>query len=469
MTPEHMAEIVSQAIDVAVAPLVSRLAVAEAQLSAYDLAASSKHVGDLRERVAVHEARTEPLLSKVAELDARPWVTKQLLDGMEATIAGLRTKMAELEARAPVPGPAGPVGEKGEQGLAGIGLPGPAGPAGPAGPQGEPGPMGLTGPAGAQGEKGDPGEKGADGLNGKDGAPGPQGEKGSDGQNGKDGSVGPQGQKGLDGAQGPAGERGADGLNGKDGAPGERGEKGIDGAAGLNGKDGRDGIDGKDGAPGPQGQKGLDGAHGKDGKDGLNGKDGAVGQAGEKGLDGRDGVGIAGALLGRDGDLVLTFTDGTSKSVGIVSGKDGAPGLNGKDADHAAILKHLSDEIDKWERPQNGKDGRDGLNGKDGFSLKDFSVAFDEAKGYRFCFKSEDLQVEEPIAVPFHAGIWQSGRSYVAGANVTAKGSTWTALAETHGARPGEDTPESRVWRLAVKRGADGKPGKDGKNGGGDE
>lgn len=442
MTPETMAEIVAQAIDVATAPLAARLAAAEAQLAAFDLASSSKFVGELRERVAVQEARTEPLLTKVAELDARPWATKQLWDAMAESFTDIRTKVATLEARAAVPGPMGQ--------------------------QGEPGPMGPQGPAGPSGAKGEAGERGADGapgMNGKDGAPGERGEKGLDG---------------ASGAKGDTGEPGVPGLNGKDGAPGERGEKGADG---RDGKDGADGI----------GQKGLDGRDGKDADMGVlaasiktmvakaaatlpRPKDGQsvtvddvapmIEREVQRRVDAlpkaKDGVGVTGALLDRDGHLVISLSDGTTKACGLVVGRDGAPGLAGKDADTPAILEALTKQINAWERPANGKDGRDGLDGNDGLGFDDLSLVFDDAKGYRLRFKRAEVEREFPIAVPFHTGIWQPGRSYVKGAGVTVKGSTFIALEETHGARP----EESKVWRLSAKRGADGKDGKDGRPGG---
>jgi integrin beta 3 len=208
------------------------------------------------------------------------------------------------------------------------------------------------------------------------------------------------------------------------------------------------------GPQGPQGQKGLDG---------TNGQPGTPGPQGQKGY---DGIGIADLLLDRDGHLVVTLQNGVMKDAGLVVGKDGAPGLNGKDADQAAILDTLTKQIDSWPRPKDGQDGINGKDGLDGLGFDDMDVAFDEAKGFRFVWSQGERRKEVAMPFQFHAGVWQHGRSYVAGSTVTAKGSQYVALAETKGARPGEDTPESRVWRLVVKRGADGKNGKDGKNGG---
>jgi integrin beta 3 len=334
MTSQEMADIMAQAIDLAMAPITTRLAVAEARLAAYDMA-SRKDVG-----------------------------------GLVESVASLRTKVAELEARPPAV------------------MEGPPGPPGPAGPQGDAG------------------------VPGKDGSPG---------------------RDGVDGVQGPQGEKGLDGVNGKDGAPGAVGQKGADG------------INGKDGQPGADGQKGLDGT---------------------------DGIGLADALIDREGRLVLTMSNGSTKAIGTVAGKDGAPGAAGRDADDAGIIDRLSKQIDSWDRPTNGKDGRDGIDGKDGtdgLGVDDLDLVFDESKGYRLVWSNGAKSIQRSLAVPFHAGVWMDGRSYVTGACVTAKGSTWIALAATKGAVPGAATEESRVWRLAVKRGADGKPGKDGKRGGDDE
>ena len=77
--------------------------------------------------------------------------------GLSAQVAALNTKVLQLEARAPVPGPAGEKGDRGE-----------------------------TGP------------KGHDGM----GAPGRDGQPGVPGAPGRDGEVGARGEKGLDGAAG---------------------------------------------------------------------------------------------------------------------------------------------------------------------------------------------------------------------------------------------------------------------------
>jgi hypothetical protein len=100
-------------------------------------------------------------------------------------VEGLTARLAEVEARAPVPGPEGPMGP--------------------------------------------PGKDGADGAPGRDGIDGKDGEPGKDGRDGIDG------------------KDGADGAPGRDGADGAPGRDGADGVAGRDGIDGKDGVDGRDG------------------------------------------------------------------------------------------------------------------------------------------------------------------------------------------------------------------------------
>ena len=61
-----------------------------------------------------------------------------------------------------------------------------------------------------------------------------------------------------------------------------------------------------------------------------------------------------------------------------------------------------------------------------------------------------------------HFGVWNEATTYPLGASVTHDGSTWIALAESTGAKPGTTSDRFVGWRLVVKRGADGKAGRAG-------
>jgi hypothetical protein len=230
---------------------------------------------------------------------------------------------------------------------------------------------------------------------------------------------------------GRAGTDGRDGVNGKDGKDGEPGRDGKDApevtpeqigeavarylaenppAAGKDGRDGIDGANGKDGDPGQPGADGKDGADGSDGRDG------------EKGT---DGAGVADAVIDREGSLVLTMTDGRTKSLGIVVGKDGRDGGPGAD----------------------GRDGADGL----GFDDLDLAESDD---GVVLRFVRGDVTKEFPLPVIIDRGVFKEGGTYRKGNGVTWGGSFWIAQKDDPDGKP--DSPDSG-WRLAVKRGQNGK------------
>jgi len=179
------------------------------------------------------------------------------------------------------------------------------------------------------------------------------------------------------------------------------------------------GRDGRDGLPGPAGEKGLDGKDGVSGRDGKDGIDGLNGKDGAPGLNGKDGI------------------DG-------LHGKDGAPGLNGKDG------------IDGLR----GKDGAPGLNG----TLDQLKVVQSpDLRTISLCFKSTGEPIEGGtfvLPVVLDRGVWKEGTTYQAGDGVTWAGSFWIAQAETID-KPGDG---ATAYRLAVKAGREGKPGRDGKD-----
>ncbi len=161
------------------------------------------------------------------------------------------------------------------------------------------------------------------------------------------------------------------------------------------------------------------------GEQGPAGKDGADGPAGERGLDGKDGVGLAGALIDRDGTLVVTLTDGTAKTLGLVIGKDGAAGLDGKD-------------------------------GADALGFDDLSIEFDGERDFKFVMVRGEARKEfGPYSMPvlIDRGVWREAE-YKRGDVTSWGGSAWIAQRDT------SDKPEtSDAWRLAVKRGRDGRDG----------
>lgn len=156
---------------------------------------------------------------------------------------------------------------------------------------------------------------------------------------------------------------------------------------------------------------------GERGEDGLPGEKGADGAPGASGDPGKDGVGIADALIDKDGALVLTLSDGRTKSLGVVIGRDGEPGRDGSDG----ITPTFIDAE---------------------FVGRTLRLKFD---GERSC--------EFQLATPEYVGVFKEAETYEPGDMVSWAGSTWHCD-EPKGLKPG--SPDSG-WTLAVKKGRDGK------------
>jgi hypothetical protein len=133
---------------------------------------------------------------------------------------------------------------------------------------------------------------------------------------------------------------------------------------------------------------------------------------------GPSGVGLADALIDRQGALVLTMSDGSTKNLGVVIGRDGNDGAT--------------------------------------FTLDDFDIVpLDDGRTFKFCFTRGEVchSFEFAFPVVLDRGVFTAGKQYVEGDAVTWGGSLWIAQRATD-AKP--DAPDSG-FRLAVKRGRDGK------------
>ncbi len=213
--------------------------------------------------------------------------------------------------------------------------------------------------------------------------------------------------------------------HGKDGAAGVPGEAGAIGPAGPKGDTGDRGDIGPQGEPGPSGRDGQDGAVGQPGARGEKGDPGAVGlpgERGEKGLDGPEGK------PGRDG------RDGLA---GLM-GEKGLDGANGKD----------------------GRDGLDGKDGRDGLGLQDAAMELDERGRLFLVLRGGDLRMRIPSITD--QGVYRNEVAYLKGDATTWNGSLWIAQVDAPAGSPGTN---DSGWRLAVKKGSDGKVGPKGGEG----
>ncbi len=129
----------------------------------------------------------------------------------------------------------------------------------------------------------------------------------------------------------------------------------------------------------------------------------------------KDGVGLAGAMIDRTGGLVVTLSDGRLCELGRVEGKNGEPGLG----------------FDDMSIEQSGE--------------RQATLKF--VRGEQV--KTFDLTVPAVI----DRGVFKEGQAYTLGDAVTFGGSLWIAQKDTGDKPDGPDTG----WRLAVKKGRDGR------------
>lgn len=127
----------------------------------------------------------------------------------------------------------------------------------------------------------------------------------------------------------------------------------------------------------------------------------------------KDGIGMAGSMIDRDGNLIITMTNGETKNLGPVVGKDGVSLESFEmtyDADaHEVVLKAIS-----VGKPQEIRYPAGGIHGK---------------------------------------GYWRDGNKAKSGEAWTHDGSLWVAKNDT------SETPSTKSgdWVLAARRGRDGE------------
>lgn len=150
----------------------------------------------------------------------------------------------------------------------------------------------------------------------------------------------------------------------------------------------------------------------------------------------KDGVGLAGSLIDRTGSLIVTMTDGSTRDLGLVVGKD---------ADQGALEKLIRDSVAAIPVPKDGQDG---------FGFDDMAFEHDGERGFVLRFVKGERTKEFAFTVPvvIDRGVYKDGQTYAPGDGVTWAGSYWIAQKETS-AKP--DSGEG--FRLAVKRGRDAK------------
>jgi hypothetical protein len=152
-------------------------------------------------------------------------------------------------------------------------------------------------------------------------------------------------------------------------------------------------------------------------------------------------------------------------------GEDGDDGDPGKSVTLEEVRSYLDAELATWalsferraqdtlqraiDRMPVPKDGERGHDGKDGFSLDDLQIEQPDERTVVLRFARGELVREHRIRLshPLDQGVFREGETYQRGDGVTFGGSWWIAQKDAPIGKPGL----SSEWRLAVKKGRDGK------------
>lgn len=137
---------------------------------------------------------------------------------------------------------------------------------------------------------------------------------------------------------------------------------------------------------------------------------------------GKDGAGIADLLIDRDGNLVATFTDGRMKSLGVVVGKDGAPG-------------------------------------RDGADLTEIGMDFDGER--TVTIKGRTGEVAKRLPIPLWRGYWSQGVAAEKGDILTHNGTAYIAIVDNPKCEPGVGKYDHE-WKVFARKGRDGRDGRNG-------
>lgn len=136
---------------------------------------------------------------------------------------------------------------------------------------------------------------------------------------------------------------------------------------------------------------------------------------------------------------------------------------DGKDVDPQAVAAMIRSEAERviaeMPAPANGTDGepgRDGKDGTDGVQLDDIDMELRGDRTLVFSLMSGGQIVEKEVRLPWplDRGTFRSGKTYEQGDCVTYAGNLWIATGDTSEA-PG--VGPAALWRMAVKRGKDGR------------
>lgn len=138
----------------------------------------------------------------------------------------------------------------------------------------------------------------------------------------------------------------------------------------------------------------------------------------------------------------MTMTDGSTKDLGVVVGRDSDP---------ESVAELVRNEVDRIPRPVDGKDGLDG------FGFDDLEFSHDGERGFTLKFIKGDRVKEWAFSVPvmLFRGAFDEAKTYAQADVVQFGGHLYSAKRATS-MKPSEMGGD---WTLVVRRGREGKQG----------
>jgi hypothetical protein len=152
----------------------------------------------------------------------------------------------------------------------------------------------------------------------------------------------------------------------------------------------------------------------------------------------KDGVGMAGALIDRAGELIVTLTDGSTRSLGPVVGRD---------YDQTVLKRAVAEAVARIPVPKDGAPGRDADPTVIKQMVEEAVALIPVPKDGKDAYAGQARGLFDPDA------------EYRAMDVVSFNGCEWRAKSDNPGALPGDG------WMLSAQRGKPGKQGDPGKPG----
>lgn len=150
--------------------------------------------------------------------------------------------------------------------------------------------------------------------------------------------------------------------------------------------------------------------------------------------DGKNGLDAVRFFRGDKGNLLVSMSNGDVHDLGQIDGAD---------ADMAALERSIAEKFEALPTP---KDGIDGI----GFDDMRCEIRDD---GVHLVWEKGDVAKEARLPIPIDRGVWKDTGAYLMGDGVTWGGSFFIAQKDD----PGKPETAGCGWRMAVKRGRDGK------------